>query len=1453
MKDTRELLPVGTQIRLESENIYTITAEAIGFGGGSIVYPAKRMILRDGVLVSDGFLYALKECFPVCIDHRYVRNAKGEIVTEESSSAGSAYLENAKQLQICEGNVSREIYRTASRMLPVLETSCRVAYTFPDGRKAETSNAVTVMESITEKGRSIRSLLNEKRRVSALEAFRIIQQLLFALSEVHNAGFLHLDIQDGNVFLRGSLEDNSEFLTLIDFGAARPILDGKTAPIADKVIFTSEGFTAPEILLGNDGTLCLGPEADLYSVGCMAMLLLTGHRPNARTLLYNKSGNYLTQRQLERVGCPRHLTERLQAILARALAVDPKDRYQSADEMLEAVAEYLHALHPYRTDLSSVEFDAFVCYKHGPIDSMAAVTLQRALENYRAPRDISGKRKPFQRVFVDEGELSSCADFGQQIREALKNSGWLIIICSPDTPSSPWVQLEIDTFLEYHDRSRILAVLTSGEPEESYPPQLRAKADGTGEVLAADARGATVKEVQTLLKKDALLKVAAPMLGTSFDSLKQRQRVYRMQRAAAAASIALAMTAGFAAYAVNRANVISRQSAEISQQAEEIGQQAQRIEEEYRTSLINESRFLAEQAERRLKENDPIGAIELALQALPSNAQDRPVIPEAEYVLSKALGVYQTPSIQGNYASLVGLVDPDMKDLSDFFLNEEGDRLFVYGGNCLQVWDTDSLKKLQEIKLSSEINVHQPQIIPGTSRLILSTYSSLICVDFVTGKTLWEKEIDNLIDWQMAKIPDSVVLFQGIGEPFGNCSGLRVVFLSADVGAELSSQEYSLGFDFATFSIRAISVSDDQKWCVALYSESQYESQQLGELHDNCADTKLLVLNLEKKQLQCKEMKPLPGSNAWDNMKAELRFLGDNLLMLRENSTYGYVGDAYNDAIVAYPAAAVVERYDLNTGIRKWSAEYSFYSTYGISNILLSSFQTKEQSHDCALVTVDNLCKVIDLENGKQLRTYQLESPVLDIALKENGFLTVNANGTTTSVVYDVDVLYSLQQFNSPITGACRNGNTFYTCDTNSETGDGTIRKYQMEVIQDNYQLLAEEKDHHWNSDCIIRRAVSDRGSSFTLGINDRAWYWDEETGENFHFDCPENYYNVLGSSEDGTKLYYDVYQKDETGASWKALGVLDLLSGETSSVKYPGENIRPFICWKDSALYIQQNYADNSFGVYSLTSGTEPTLLLELPNRIDESAMNERYSYSVGYYLENLPNRIKMDSSNTFLMIPYYQCNAEAEKLELIELNPKTGNIVLRDVTFLLPALVEDLVVADTDSIYNISFYWNGHTGELVISFGDSLYVMDQTGSLLFTVQGDSGDVKTKGVHFLPDGVTMAVSFDNGILELYQLSRGEKLASCDLRKYSVSLDTPTINRWEWTTEGRLLCYSRYEAFLLDVSGVDIQVVAVIPSCIAYDPYQNRYLVLDSDYGIGQLNCLSVEEMIARGQKILGR
>ena len=202
------------------------------------------------------------------------------------------------------------------------------------------------------------------------------------------------------------------------------------------------------------------------------------------------------------------------------------------------------------------EYDAFISYKHGAVDSAAARALQKNLEHFRAPllsgiglpgissHDNADKPKKtgrIRRVFLDDGELSACAAFGSHIREALKKSRWLIIICSPETKRSPWVNLEIETFLEYHDRDHILAVMTSGEPADIFPDAFVGSGSMPDEMLAADARGETVREVLKKLRGDALLRVAAPILGLAYDDLKQRSKIYKLQRLASAAVVCLAL------------------------------------------------------------------------------------------------------------------------------------------------------------------------------------------------------------------------------------------------------------------------------------------------------------------------------------------------------------------------------------------------------------------------------------------------------------------------------------------------------------------------------------------------------------------------------------------------------------------------------------------------------------------------------------------------------------------------------------------------------------------------------------------------------------------------------------------------------------------------------------------------------------------------------------------------
>ena len=72
-------------------------------------------------------------------------------------------------------------------------------------------------------------------------------------------------------------------------------------------------------------------------------------------------------------------------------------------------------------------------------------------------REKSGKQK-ISRVFRDNEELSASFDLAGEIREQLRSSEFLIVVCSPRTRESRWVMQEIQTFIELRGREYILPV-----------------------------------------------------------------------------------------------------------------------------------------------------------------------------------------------------------------------------------------------------------------------------------------------------------------------------------------------------------------------------------------------------------------------------------------------------------------------------------------------------------------------------------------------------------------------------------------------------------------------------------------------------------------------------------------------------------------------------------------------------------------------------------------------------------------------------------------------------------------------------------------------------------------------------------------------------------------------------------------------------------------------------------
>ena len=164
-------------------------------------------------------------------------------------------------------------------------------------------------------------------------------------------------------------------------------------------------------------------------------------------------------------------------------------------------------------------YTAFMSYAHD--DEAIAARLHSALETYRIPKAL---RRPdlqsLSPIFRDTAELTAHYSLSEKIKAAVMNSRFLIVLCSPASKASHWVNEEIRLFRELHGEASILCVLLSGTPDTSFPPALL---EGGREPLAANL--GTTKERFRL----GTIQIAASILGVGLDDLVQRD-AYRRRR-----------------------------------------------------------------------------------------------------------------------------------------------------------------------------------------------------------------------------------------------------------------------------------------------------------------------------------------------------------------------------------------------------------------------------------------------------------------------------------------------------------------------------------------------------------------------------------------------------------------------------------------------------------------------------------------------------------------------------------------------------------------------------------------------------------------------------------------------------------------------------------------------------------------------------------------------------------
>jgi tRNA A-37 threonylcarbamoyl transferase component Bud32 len=183
-------------------------------------------------------------------------------------------------------------------------------------------------------GCDLKALLR-RERLGAERALATCAQLAAALDAAHANGLVHRDVKPSNVLIEQEAE-GEEHVYLTDFGLTKTAAPGSRATETGQLLGTID-YMAPEQIQGKD----VDGRADLYSLGCLLYECLVGEPPFSRGSDVATIFAHLREPPPSASERKPVLPQAIDAVLARALAKEPEQRYATGAELVEAAREAL--------------------------------------------------------------------------------------------------------------------------------------------------------------------------------------------------------------------------------------------------------------------------------------------------------------------------------------------------------------------------------------------------------------------------------------------------------------------------------------------------------------------------------------------------------------------------------------------------------------------------------------------------------------------------------------------------------------------------------------------------------------------------------------------------------------------------------------------------------------------------------------------------------------------------------------------------------------------------------------------------------------------------------------------------------------------------------------------------------------------------------------------------------
>jgi eukaryotic-like serine/threonine-protein kinase len=334
-----------------------------------------------------------------------------------------------------------------------------------------------VMELV--EGPTLRDVLREGRKILPERALELTQGVLDALSYSHKAGIVHRDIKPANVML-----GPGSGVKVMDFGIARAVADTSATMTQTAAVIGTAQYLSPEQARGET----VDARSDLYSAGCLLYELLVGRPPFIGDSPVSVAYQHVREAPVPPSQLDPELTPEIDAVVLKALAKDPADRYQSAREMKADISRLLSG-----EQTAAQQATAVVPLAAGAMAANA----------YDTPTHVAGPptfvppealEEEYEEEEPQKSRVGLAILIGVLIVLALGLGGWgLYRVFNPSTPQVETVAVPaVTTFTEQQARDQLTANQLKVEVKT-----VNGDEETKGQITAQDPVAGTVVEVDS--------------------------------------------------------------------------------------------------------------------------------------------------------------------------------------------------------------------------------------------------------------------------------------------------------------------------------------------------------------------------------------------------------------------------------------------------------------------------------------------------------------------------------------------------------------------------------------------------------------------------------------------------------------------------------------------------------------------------------------------------------------------------------------------------------------------------------------------------------------------------------------------------------------------------------------------------------------------------------------------